>query len=68
MHLCQVPIFHRVQSVSLTGPQYGSDLLPHLASFRELQALELVNTSIDRTNLDAWKKHHPRVAVSVHGP
>jgi hypothetical protein len=68
MHVCNVPIFRRVQTVSLHGPQYNSDLLPHLARFGQLQELELVNTFIDCIQLDAWKEQHPHVAVSVQGP
>jgi hypothetical protein len=68
MHVCRVPIFRRVHGVSLDGPQYKSDLLPHLACFRDLRQLNLVNTSIQSSDLDAWKQQHSRVAVKVYGP
>jgi hypothetical protein len=60
-------MFRRVQTVSLRGPQYDSDLLPHLAQLRDLQSLYLDNTSIPDSDLAAWRRKHPRVAVTVSG-
>jgi hypothetical protein len=68
MHVCRVPIFRRVHSVSLRGPQYGTDLLLHLSRLRDLRELELTSTSISSRDLEAWEQRHPSVAVRVDGP
>jgi hypothetical protein len=53
-----------VTKVGLDGPQYTGDLLPQLARLSHLQELSLLDTSISDTDLELWKKEHPRVAVS----
>ena len=58
-------VFRRVTRVYLRGPQYTSDLLPHLAQLSSLRELELVDTSISGSDLAAWKENHPHVAVSA---
>jgi hypothetical protein len=58
-------IFRRVQKVSLRGPRYTSDLLPHLAQLRDLQNLYLDNTSIPDEDIAAWQRQHPHVDVTV---
>jgi hypothetical protein len=63
-----VPIFRRVTKVSLFGPEYKNDLLPHLGKFSDLQELDLVETSISDDDLATWKEQHPRVVVTVTRP
>jgi hypothetical protein len=60
-------IFCRVQKVSLSGPRYTGDLLPHLAQLSDLRELNLDRTSIDEAELADWRRQHPRVAVTVSG-
>lgn len=64
----QVQMFRRVTKVYLGGPQYKSDMLPELAKLHDLRELELYGTSISQSDLEAWKKQHPRVAVRVTTP
>ncbi len=59
----QVQMFRRVTKVSLWGRQYKRDLLPQLAKFKGLRELDLYETSIPRSDLEAWKREHPRVTV-----
>ena len=61
----QVQMFRRVTKVYLGGPQYKSDLLPELAKLHNLRELELHGTSISESDLEAWKKQHPRVRVNA---
>ena len=56
-------IFRRVTKVSLDGPRYTSDLLPHLAKLTDLRELHVLNTSISADDLKLWQAQHPRVAV-----
>ena len=58
-------IFRRVTKVSLDGPKYTSDLLPQLSLLRDLRELELERTSISGSELEIWKKQHPRVVVTA---
>jgi hypothetical protein len=61
-------IFRRVTKVSLDGPRYTRDLLPHLAKLTDLRELHLVSTSIAADDLELWKAQHPRVAVVATQP
>jgi hypothetical protein len=61
-------MFRRVTRVSLRGPQYTSDLLPHLGKLSDLRELELVDTSIPAGDVAAWRGKHPHVAVSASRP
>ncbi len=62
----EVQMFRRTTIVSLHGPQYTRDLLPHLARFHDLEQLELLDTSIGDDDLWTWQQQHPQVAVSVN--
>lgn len=57
-------MFRRVTKVYLHGPEYKSDLLPQFSKFHDLRELELFETSIPSSDLEAWKRQHPRVAVT----
>ena len=61
-------MFRRVTKVYLRGPQYKSDLLPELAKLQHLRELELHDTSISNSDLEAWKTQHPRVVVRATTP
>ena len=56
-------MFDRVTKVYLVGAQYKGNLLPQFAKFHDLQELELHETSIPKSDLEAWKLQHPRVTV-----
>lgn len=62
---CDWRIFRRVTKVALDGPRYTSELLPHLARLSDLRELDLENTSIDSSAVEAWKRHHPHVVVTA---
>jgi len=61
---CQWQIFRRVTKVSLDGPRYTSDVLPHVGKLSDLEELSLWNTSISSHELEQWKQQHPCVAVA----
>ena len=61
-----VLLFRRVVKVQLTGRQFNKDLLPKLSQFKELKELEVLDTAIEGSELEAWQKEHPRVVVTQH--
>ena len=59
-----VQMFRRATKVSLCGPQYKDDLLPHIAKLHGLRELDLLDTSISDNDLEVWQKQHPQVVVT----
>ena len=58
-------MFCRVSKITLEGPRYTGELLPHLANLSELRELALIDTSIPSGDLAAWQRRHPHVAVTA---
>ena len=58
-------MFCRVSKVTLEGPRYSGNLLPHLARLSDLDELQLVETSIVPSDLEAWRRQHLRVVVTA---
>ena len=55
--------FPRLRSLTLCGPNFTQETLSVLATLKSLEDIELIETSISRSDATQFAREHPAIAV-----